>query len=84
MCIRLLSALRVVQELGGPGQQQQAVLHIQGPGNGVYWVMESHGEGITLCCNLQHTQDWFYTAVFGRCDPAHAIHSSRPASHQQQ
>jgi len=56
----LLRALGVVQKLGGPGQQQQAVLHIQGPGNGVYWVMESHGEGITLCCNLHHTQDWYY------------------------
>ena len=53
---RLLGALRVVQELGGPGQQQQAVLHIQGPSNGVYWVVESHGEGVTLRCNLQHTQ----------------------------
>ena len=67
---RLLSALRVVQELCRPGQQQQAVLHIQGPCYGVYWVVESHGEGITLCCNLQHTQDWFYTAVSVRRDHA--------------
>ena len=67
---RLLGALRVVQELSRPGQQQQAVLHIQGPCNGIYWVMESHGEGITLCCNLQCTQNWFCTAVSVRREHA--------------
>jgi len=81
---RLLSALRVVQKLSRPGQQQQAVLHIQGPGNGVYWVMESHGEGITLCCNLQRAHRTGYTLLSCvRHDLAHAMHSDMSASHEQ-
>ena len=49
----LLAALWVKMKLGRPRQQQQAVLHIQGPRDGINRVMEGHGEGISLCCNLQ-------------------------------
>lgn len=54
-----LGAFRVLQQLIRPEHQQQAMLYIQGPGNGIYWVMESHGEGIALCGNLH--MSW------GRC-----------------
>lgn len=48
----LLSTLSMLQDLGWPGQGQQAMLHIQGPSNGIYGVVESHGEGITLSSHL--------------------------------
>ena len=49
----LLGGLRVLQDLGWPGQREQAMLHIKGPGNGVYGVMECHGECVALSSHLK-------------------------------
>ena len=44
--------IRLGEQLVRPAQAEQLVLHLQGPGDGVYGVMEGHGEGIPLCCHL--------------------------------
>ena len=41
--------LGLLQQLGGPGRFQKGQLDMQGPAYGVYGIMESPHEGITLC-----------------------------------
>jgi len=52
--VRLL-CICLCEQLCWPGQQQQPVLHIQGPSYCINWVMEGHCKGITLCQDL-HTR----------------------------
>ena len=53
----LLAALGMEQQLRGPWQRQQAMLHIQCPCDCIDWIMECHCECVTLCCDLHMTTE---------------------------